>query len=494
MRAPRTRTKRPSAPPSPSAFAFAGGGGAQTPQAQAAPVQPDFNDPTRFQQVHQNVRVEGPKQPKPPGGGGGPAKAKLPWKEPSAPGKKDGTAHKLGKEAFRFLDTHTFPTPTAKHTNEANLDTDAVKANDRVARHYSQISNKLSDTEVEKAVGVFKPATVKGDMTYLNAWMDNFIPQLAKKTAAAHHLDKSKQSYRDAIEKLINSTQVGPKVLKLASTQSAFIRRPKGKPRQSEVFVHPKVESKDRITTLIHEMVHFYAHKTYLKWADASKDEEHYNEGLTEWLARRVMTSSELAGRAKYEDRFKTVEQQIAAHVPETGIANAYFKGEIWRFETKSDEARASFKAQTGIDAGGSVDLEREASKTGAGVAQTVEPRKHYRFLNLGFAEAKPKPEHRAKFQSVKAETYDKDSSLKFRFVGHASSPGSEAANKAVARKRSVAFYRMARGEGVPWNRLADAARPPHHGEAKPNAVEEDAITRAMNRRVEMFLVKGNSP
>ena len=111
--------------------------------------------------------------------------------------------------------------------------------------------------------------------------------------------------------------------------------------------------------------------------------------------------------------------------------------------------------------------------------------------MNLGFDQAKPKPEHEALFKQVKAETYDKDPDLKFRFVGHASSPGSEAANKAVARKRSVAFYHMARDEGVPWNRLADAARPPHFGETKPTATEEDAITRAMNRRVEMFLVKG---
>jgi outer membrane protein OmpA-like peptidoglycan-associated protein len=486
----RTRAKRSQTAVNPVAFAGSGGPAAAAP---ANAPQPDFQDPNRFQAVHQAMRVDGPKQPQ-PSGGTGPAKAKKPWKEPSAPGKKDGTAHALFTEAFQFLDLRNFNKPTPNNTNEADLDTDAVKANDRVTNHYGQITSKLSDAAVQKAVGIFKPATVKGDMEYLNAWMDNVIDQLAKGTVKTHHIDQKSPTYRAAIEKLIKSKTVGPKILVLATGQSAFTRGPKDKPREREVFVHKKVNPAERVTTLIHELIHFYAHKTYGKWVEKSKNERHYNEGLTEWLARRVMTASELSGRSNYQDRVDTVNKQIAAHVPEDGIARAFFGGEVWRFETRSDEARASFKAATGIEEGASADVEREASRTGAGLVQTVEPRKHYRFLNLGFAESQPKSEHEATFKDVKAQTFDKDSSLKFRFVGHASSPGSEAANREVARKRSVAFYRMARREGVPRNRLADAARPPHFGESKPTATEEDAITRAMNRRVEMFLVKGTGP
>ncbi len=480
----KTRAKRSQTTANPIAFAGNGGPAAAAP---ASAPQPKLQDPNRFQQVHQKVRVSGPTRPPP--SGGGPAQKRKPWVDPSAPGKMDGTDGVIFNQAFNFLDMRNFTTPSSKNTTEANLDTDAVDAHNRVKGHYPQITSPLSDSAIEGAVSVFKPSSIKGDMDYLNQWMDNFIGKMSK--ADEFDIDPSNAAYRAMIEKLIKDKTVGPKILILASRQSAFAR---GDGSKREVFVHSKVKAADRRTTLIHELVHFYAHKTYRKWVEASKDERHYNEGLTEWLARKVMTASELSGRNKYQNRVDTVNKQIAAHIPEDGIARAFFGGEVWRFETRSDEARAAFKTATGIEEGASADVEREASRTGAGLVQTVEPRKHYRFLNLGFAESQPKSEHEATFKGVKAQTFDKDSSLKFRFVGHASSPGSEAANREVARKRSVAFYRMARREGVPWNRLADAARPPHFGESKPTVTEEDAITRAMNRRVEMFLVKGTGP
>ena len=51
----------------------------------------------------------------------------------------------------------------------------------------------------------------------------------------------------------------------------------------------------------------------------------------------------------------------------------------------------------------------------------------------------------------------------------------------------------LAENLGVAASRLLDRARPPHFGETRPTATEEDAITRAMNRRVELFLVKGGT-
>jgi len=482
----RTRLRRPAQDANP--VVFNGGAGGPAAQAATPTAQPDLEDPTRYQQLHHDVRVEGPTQPTP--SGGGPAKKRKPWVDPSKPGKMDGTAGQIFSEAFTFLDNRSFSTPKAKNTTEANLDADAVDAHDRIKAHYPQITAPLSDADIEKAVGVFKPSTVKGDMVYLNAWMDNFIGQMSK-SATEFDVDPKNASYRAAIAKLINDPDVGPKILVLATRQSAFTR---GDSKNREVFVHPKVTAIKRKGTLIHELVHFYAHAGYWKWVKASKDERHYNEGLTEWLARRVMTSAERAGHKSYQDRVETVDKQIAAHVSEDGIARAFFMGEVWRFETRSDEARSSFKEATGIEAGSSADVEREASRTGSGLLQTVEPQKHYRFLNLGFDETQPKSEHETAFKDVKAQTFDQDSAIKLRFVGHASSPGSELYNKDLARRRSVAFYRMARREGVPWGRLADAGRPPHFGESKPTAVEEDAITRAMNRRVEMFLVKGAGP
>ena len=450
----------------------------------AAPrIQLDFEDTGRLATVHENVRVKGPPRTTP---AGPPAKRK-PWVDPTA--KDGGTADLLFKQAYKFLNDRDFTEKATVNTTEKALDADAVAMNKRVLDRFPQITSPLSDEATQKRVGIFKKSTIENDKEYLGQWVDNFLDQMSD--SEEYDIDVNNTHYRAMVDKLIADPDVGPKIVTLGLRQPAFTRTT-GKTR--EVFVHPSVEATKRKTTLIHEIVHFYRNDRYYAWVEASKSEPFYNEGLTEWLARKVMTSDELAGRSDYQARVDQVEKQIAAFVPESDIIRAFFAGEVWRLETRSKEARTAFETDTGIKEGSSVKEEGAASRAGAGLFQTVQPGVHYRFLNLGRDEAQPKPEHETAFQNVKADQLDTDSALKVRFVGHASTPGSEATNRALALRRSVAFYRMARRDGVPWNRMIGADRPPHFGEAQPTVVEEDAITRAMNRRVEMFLIRKGAP
>ncbi|WP_282606181.1 DUF4157 domain-containing protein [Pelagibius sp. Alg239-R121] len=444
----------------------------------------DLVSPGRLGDVHQGVRVDGP--PRAPASPGGSTQRK-PWVDGAL--GSGGTADHLFTQAFNFLDARNFNRPASTNTTNANLDSDAVAMHKRVTAHFPQISSPLSDTEIENRVSLMKPSVVSSDADFLNQWMDNVLEKMSD--SEDFDIDPTNVNYRAMITKLINDTDVGPKIVTLAARQSAFAR---GEAANREIFVHPRVQAGPRQTTLIHEIVHLYRHTRYKAWVDASRDIRHYNEGLTEWLARKVMTSTELTGRNNYQARVDTVQDQIGANVSEDGVARAFFLGEVWRLETRSAEARSAFEDDTGIREGSNQNEERKASRSGSGLFQTVVPGEHFRFLNLGFGEAQPKTEHETAFQSVKTDRLDSDPQLKVRFVGHSSGPGSDAANMDMSRRRSVAFYRMAHQEGVPWNRMVDANRPPHFGESRPTVTEEDAITRAMNRRVEMFLIRGGTP
>lgn len=448
----------------------------------------DLTDPNRLAEVHHEIRVEGPPQPAPSGTAPAPRR---PWVDGPV-SDSHSTAHLLYHQIYTFLDNRTFPSTGATHTTAANLDADAVAMHQRVIAHFPQISSPLSDAEIQARVSLVTPATVAAAPHFLDQWMDNFINQMSD--SAQYQIDRTNTNYRAMITRLINDPDVGPKIAQLGARTSAFTT---GEGTARHIFVHPRVTDLRRRTTLIHEIIHLYRHSRYSAWVAASLDGRFYNEGITEWLAQRVMTSAERAtrtGHHGYEDRVRVVQRQIAANVSEDGIARAYFLGEVWRLETRSAEARAAFGAQTGIQEGGTRAEERAAAHTSAGFVQTVAGGQHYRFINLGIDEAKPKPEHETAFREIKTREFDPRPSVKLRFVGYASSPGSETHNMALSLRRSVAFYRMARRDGVPWARMVDANRPPHFGEARPSVTEEDVITRAMNRRVEMFLIAGGTP
>ena len=441
-------------------------------------IQRDLVSPGRLAEVHESVRVTGPPGPATTASG---ASTRQPWVDPV--GSSGGTAAVLEQEAIAFL-TGRALRPLKAHTTAQELAQDAVTINRRVLARFPLIPSPRSDTEIQNRTQLSTPSAIRQNQDFLNAWVDNNLHQFT--SAEDFDIDTSNPHYRAMVTRLLNHPDVGPLLIGLAARQSAFTT---GEGAVRGVFMHEMVSDPERPLTLIHELVHLYRHTRFRDWADASKAPGIYNEGLTEWLARKVMTSAELSGRTTYQDRVDAVEQQIAANVPEDDIARAVFRGEVWRLETRSAEASSAFEAATGIREGVSEAEERAATRTGSGLFQTVVPGDHYRFLNLGFAEAEPKPEHVTSFQQVKAEHLDPDPARKLRFVGHASSPGSLEVNRALSRRRSVAFYRMARREGVPWSQMIDADRPPHFGETRPTVTEEDAITRAMNRRVELFLI-----
>ena len=444
----------------------------------------DLTGPDRLADVHHGVRVEGPPRAT---ASGRPAQ-RLPWVDGPV-SDPHSTAHLLFHQVYSKLHGMSLRPAGAAHTTAANLDADAVAMHQRVRDHFPQITGALGDADIQARVALVNTSTVTAAPGFLDSWMDNFINQLSH--SADYRIDRANTNYRAMITQLLGDPDVGGLLVGLAARSSAFTH---GEGTARNIFVNPSVTALRRQTTLIHEIVHLYRHDRYKAWVDASLDGRFYNEGITEWLARRVMTAAERAtrsGHQGYQDRVDVVDRQIAQNVSEDGIARAFFLGETWRLETRSPQARAAFAAQSGITEGDTRPEERAAARTGAGFVQVVAPDSHYRFINLGIDEAAPKPEHVTAFRAIKTRALDPRPGLKLRFVGHASSPGSEAHNRALARRRSTAFYRMARTEGVPWARMIDANRPPHFGEARPSVTEEDVITRAMNRRVEMFLIAG---
>jgi hypothetical protein len=160
----------------------------------------------------------------------------------------------------------------------------------------------------------------------------------------------------------------------------------------------------------------------------------------------------------------------------------------VWRIETRSAIARREFAAVSGIAEAATPRDEVAGSRTGPGINEEVARGAHYRFLNLGHDRIDPKPEHRTFFRTVKLAHIDPEPAARVRFVGHASTSGSLEHNRDLSRRRALAFYQLARDEGLPESRLLNARRPEHFGETRPTLTERDVQTRAFNRRVEMFL------
>jgi outer membrane protein OmpA-like peptidoglycan-associated protein len=249
------------------------------------------------------------------------------------------------------------------------------------------------------------------------------------------------------------------------------------------------ISASKRRLTLLHELVHFYAHPDYRVWVAATTGERFYNEGFTEFLARQVMTPEELQNRDEYQDRVEAITQEVAAYVSVDDIASAFFRGEVWRIETQSAVAQRLFGTQVGLDPGSSRENERRQSRTSRGIVQTITPGQHYRFMNLGVNESRPKPEHEAALHQIITDFVLNSPNARLRFVGHASSSGSASHNMTLGRNRARAFYNLARQLGVAENQLVDANNPATAGESRPNVTENNqVIHQALNRRVELFI------
>ncbi len=456
------------------------GGQRATVAALSATSQPGIHrtvdDPTRFSQVHESLFA--------PSGGG---KKLLPWEDPDPVTKKEGTAETLFKQAKTNIEAHIKKDPKAagplnikEKTKEADLDKDAVDVSQQLRKRFPFISKTVSDTQIEAAVNVMTPA-LTDDADYLRQWLHNKMPGWSD-------LEKFSIAEKDPrlvalLDRLLADPDVGASIKIMASRQSGFQR---GEGLKREIFVHRGADPAKRPKLLFHELTHFYADAIYREWVGTTNNERWYNEGFTEYLARLAMPPDVLADATSYQDRVDGIKSEVAAHVPDDDIARAYFRGEIWRIETRSKISKREVGTQLGLSETATEKEEKKASRTGPGINQTVVPGKRYRFMNLGFDQMKPKPEHETFFKEIKSEQLDPAPTLGVRFEGHASTAGTLPYNLSLSLARARAFYAMAGKQGLASSRLIDAAKPPHFGETRPTAEEEDPATRAFNRRVEM--------
>lgn len=449
--------------------------GAQ-PVMQRQPLDPT-EDPERYRTVHKTLFVQSL----------GGAVTPRTWKNPS-PGEQ-GTAVEIFNQfvdAFKDLikknpmsiggDIDELTTPDVAKA-------DAVEVDKRVRAIYYQIQGKLTEAELRSRVDVSTTQQTASD-DYLRQWLANRLTSWTD--ISEYNIGESDARYQKLLKDLLDDAWAGPKIRILASRTAAYTVETPGNPRQ--VFINKGANELIRKATLIHEIVHFYAHADFKKWVVSTNAPRPYKEGFTEYLAEKVMSKDELSGGASYKSAVEKIKDDVAKYIPDDDIARAYFMGETWRIEGKSDVSKKLFESQVGIEAKASTKKEIEESVKSIGIVEIVAPGSHYRFMNLGNDQTNPKPEHLAAFQEIYKNYAEKDDSARVRFVGHASSPGTEKHNDDLSLRRAQAFYDMARQAGVPDSKLLDADKPPHFGETKPTAQNADVYGRAFNRRVELFI------
>lgn len=443
----------------------------------------DREDPDRFATVHQNLfvrsRTGGQRQP---------------WAEPDRAQGRSGTAAQIIAQYKAYLTAYIQANPMSvggtvtTRTTESAAETDAIAADQSIRTRFPQITTSLGEAQVRGAVGVIKPAqTSSSDV--LRQWLAN---QLSRRTDIDQYdIRESDSRYQQMLTDLLGDSWAGPHIRTLVGRQAAFVETTAS---GRLVSIHRGASAASRMPILIHEMVHFYAHDGYKRWVAATTAERFYNEGFTEYLARLVMSSQQRSARTSYQDPYNGIASQVAPYVSEDDIARAYFRGEAWRLEGSSAVSASLFESQIGIAAGGTRRQEVGRSRSGPGIVQVVTPGAHYRLMNLGVGRETLKPEHLAALVDINTRHVVGQPAVRLRFVGHASTPGSAAANADLARLRAAAFYATARAVGIPAGQLLDEANPPHSGETSLTASEGGVHARAFNRRVELFITRVPSP
>ena len=437
-------------------------------QKKTAPSPKD--DPARFEAVHENLFVRAP-------GGGSPAS----WTTAAADSVK-----KQFRDAIKTLKAKrpmAFGGEVVTLTTESEAKSDAVTMDKQLRAQFPIIATPLTEEKIRSRVEIIAESTFSSD-EFLRQWLAN---RLYMWTDITNYAIKEQDADFQKVETdLLADAEVGPMIRKLASRQGAFT---KGTGDSRQVFLHRGLSEMKRQATLIHELTHFYVSPLFVEWIDGTAAPRYYEEGFTEYLARKAMTPEQLKEGKAYEDQVKTIQSEVADYIPDDDIACAFFLGEVWRIEEKSKVARKTFKEQTGMNPDARREEEHRESREVGGINETVVPGVRYRFLNLGNESAEPKPEHVAVFRQINEKYIEKDPGARVRFVGHASSPGTLTFNDALSKQRSKAFYQMARDLGVPESQLVDAKSLPHFGETDPTAGNANVQGRAFNRRVEMSIV-----
>lgn len=447
----------------------------------AATIQrtPDFDDPTRFTQVHEGLFVTTPS--------GGTLRS---WVTPDPANGVAGTAEEIKNQFITALRAHIAANPLSvggtvpTRTTESQAETTAIAVDQDIRATFPHITTPLPESRIRDVVDIIQPSQTS-DPQFLSQWLENRLSLMTD--IDEYNIRTTDPRYEQMLADILADTWAGPNVRTLASRQAAFIEA------GSKIFLHRGTPADLRRLILIHELTHFYAAQGFSDWVDATTSPRFYTEGFTEYLARMVMTPDERSTRTNYEPNVQAIQDKVATFVPDDDIARAYFLGEVWRLEATSAVARQLFETQVGMREGAPRSTEVAESQSSHGIVQTVEEGSRYRFMNLAINQTTPKPEHVAFFEEIRQRHLDGHPDVQIRFVGHADETGGARHNMDLSLRRTEAFYQMARDAGVPGSQLLDAATPPHRGEAEPTAENASIHGRALNRRVELFLVRNTT-
>lgn len=442
---------------------------------------PPIDDPTRYKKVHEALFVP-------------PTTTSATGASSTAPPTFDAAAQASVKKQFtdiiKDLETHKpslFFHDIPENTTQSGAETSAVAIDKQIRAFYPQIATPLPPATFLSHIHIITEAKASSD-DYLKQWL---AENLQKTDIEKYQLKETDQVFQDFLTDLLKDSYLGSRVRELARHKGAFTETTA---TSRDVFLNRGLSADQREPTLVHELVHFYTHPSFRAWEDATVDPRVYSEGFTEYLARKAMTPDQLKNNGNpYQDRVDRINKEVTKFIPDDDIARAYFAGEVWLVEGKSQVAKKALKEQTGIDPDAKNKEEREQSRTTEGIVETVAPGERYRFMNLGNEDFQPKPEHVTSFTQIYQKFIQNDPTARIRFVGHASSPGTVAFNNELSLKRAKAFYQMARNAGVPENQLLDAKAPPHFGKSQPTATNDDVISRTFNRRVELFITHAAS-
>lgn len=442
-----------------------------------------IDDPTRYKKIHESLFV--PPSSKSTGGSA-----------PSgSPPAFDAAAQALVKQQLTDpikdleqkrpgLFAHDLP----QNTSQSDAEASAKAMDAQLRKFYPQIAAPLPLASFLSHVHIMTDAKTSS-ADYLKQWL---AERLEGTDIAKYELKETDKAYQDFLTDLLSDSYLGSKIPELARHKGAYIETTAG---VSDVYLNQGLSANQREPTLLHELVHYYAHPSFRVWVDATVDPRVYSEGFTEYLARKAMTADQLAGNGNpYQNRVDRIQNEVVKFVSDDDIARAFFTGEVWLLEGKSKVAKKALREQTGIDPEAKRTEENKASHSTEGIIETVAPGERYRFMNLGNEDSQPKAEHVAAFDQIYQKFIQKDSTARIKFVGHASSPGTVAFNNDLSLKRSKAFYQMARDAGVPESQLVAAKSPPHFGKSQLTAGSEDVQARAFNRRVELFITHVAAP
>ncbi|HEX6862978.1 MAG TPA: OmpA family protein [Thermoanaerobaculia bacterium] len=471
-------------------------------------------DPTRFDTLHQNLFVNAPTST---------GAARQPW----VVGTTDVQIRKEFKDAILAqvkAEPRSAIGVTRQLTTQKDAEAVAIAADVDLHARYPQIAGQLSPSQIQQNVVVFAPDFTPQKAPspdFLANWVENQLPQRTNVEDFA--INPSDPAFQRLVQDLVQDSGVFP--IKDILTAVEALARKQGfsepdvkttvadirsqiekKPwswlfnrlssrtgafeSQGQVFISESLPVAKRRPTLLHELIHSYEDPDYRRWADSTTTPRLFNEGFTEILTREALTSAELAARTSYQEPVDIINKRIMPFISVDDLARAFFRGEVWRIEGKSQVSQEMFERQAGIAAGATRAQERTQSVGGPGIVQVVEAGSFYRLLNFGNDSSAPKPEHEAFLRDVLVPMARADATLRLRFVGHSDETAPAGHNETLSRGRAAAVYALAQQLGIPRSQLLDVAAPAGSGETEPTAGNTTVHGRAMNRRVEIFLTR----